>query len=468
MDFISRKFLIVASVFILFLSGCNSTPPTSTRDTKTVSAKRIALNEAFEARGFYLSSLNNINYLNAKQCGDYQLQSHRGSIRHPENSVNAVIDAIDNGFDVVEIDVRVTFDGVWVVHHDKQTGRETGTIDNKRRKIERIRYEKEWGYLRARDQNSGQLLNVLPPDFRTLAKAFASIAGLSKKLNIEIKSDASTKELEMLDYLAFKIIGQGRYFYSSLSLRNLERMRDINSQVFLSFIQSPAEQSMRVLKAKLEKGASSDNIYQDNQERIEDIAGFAFRRYKEKRYDSSSGISKLKKALKRNFGLAIDIRQYVGQASRIKSLVSSYGIPVATYTINDHAYHANSLFKIASNSRPDSVIIDDTLYGFCSQYGLPAMQTYIGSTDHTKRIALLPIDLDLERLDEVDTYFDNGLYPALGGQLKTINNDVTSPAFIPVMLELKAGPKERESEVDLKTDRAVEVDLRNSNDAPFL
>ena len=198
------------------------------------------------------------------------------------------------------------------------------------------------------------------------------------------------------------------------------------------------------------------------------IAGFAFRRYKEKRYDSSSGISKLKKALKRNFGLAIDIRQYVGQASRIKSLVSSYGIPVATYTINDHAYHANSLFKIASNSRPDSVIIDDTLYGFCSQYGLPAMQTYIGSTDHTKRIALLPIDLDLERLDEVDTYFDNGLYPALGGQLKTINNDVTSPAFIPVMLELKAGPKERESEVDLKTDRAVEVDLRNSNDAPFL
>ena len=97
MDFISRKFLIVASVFILFLSGCNSTPPTSTRDTKTVSAKRIALNEAFEARGFYLSSLNNINYLNAKQCGDYQLQSHRGSIRHPENSVNAVIDAIDNG-----------------------------------------------------------------------------------------------------------------------------------------------------------------------------------------------------------------------------------------------------------------------------------------------------------------------------------------------------------------------------------
>jgi len=468
MDFISRKFIFVVNVFIIFLSGCNSTPPALSHDTKTVSSERIAFNEVFEARGFYLSSANNINYLNVKQCGNYQLQSHRGSVRYPENSINAVVDALDNGFDVVEIDVQVTRDGVWVVHHDKRTGRETGTVDNVQRKIERIRYSKEWGYLRTRDRNSGQLSDTVPPDFRAMSKAFASNAGPGKKLNIEIKSDAPSGDLEMLDYLAFTTIGQGRYYYSSLSLRTLERMRNINSQVFLSFIQSPAEQSMKLLKAQIEKGASSDNLYQENQERIENIAGVAFRRYKEKRYDSHAGINTLRKALKRNFGMAIDIRQYIGQAGRIKPLVTGYQIPVATYTINDHVYHANALLKVEARSRPDSVIIDDTLYGFCTQYGLPDMRAYTGSTASTKRIAILPVDLDLERLDEVDTYFDNGLYPALGGLLKNIDKNVTSPAFIPVMLNLEAGPKEREREVNLKTDRAIEVELRDSNDAPFL
>ncbi|PCK31304.1 glycerophosphodiester phosphodiesterase [Pseudoalteromonas piscicida] len=456
----SHHSIFFITFFILLLAGCNSSPDTTHSNVKPVDPEVFALNQAFEARGFYRTSLGNINFLHQKQCGNYQLQSHRGSIRYPENSLNAVIDALDNGFDVVEVDVQVTSDGVWVVHHDKRTGRETGTVDNKRRRIERINYKKEWGYLRTRDQQSGQLLDVVPPNFRQLANIFAQSAGNGQLLNIEIKSDATKSELEMLDFLAFKTIGQGRYFYSSLTLRNLERMRDINAQVFLSFIQSPAKRSMEVLKAKLEKGVASDNLYQDNQETIENIAGFGLRRYRERRYDSHQGIKKLTKALRRNFGLAIDIRQYAEQSSRTKTLVKSYQLPVATYTINGQHFHSKLLKKIGVSSRPDSVIIDDTIYGFCTQYGVPAQLDYSGSTVFTRRLATLPADLDLERLSEVDTYFNNGLYPALGGILKSINGSATSHNYTPVMLTPKAGPKERESKVNLETNQAIEVELR--------
>ena len=236
---------------LILISSCSSTSKQSSRskstnDNSAIQQQTSSLSKALAARGFYKSRLGNINYINAPQCANYQVQSHRGAVRHPENSVNALIDALDNNFDVVEIDVRITRDDVWVVHHDAQTGRETGTVDNKRRKIESLRYEKEWGYLRIRDQNTGRLLSTLPPSFRQIASAFSRNAKSKQLLNIEIKTKASIRDLEMLDYLAFKLIGQGRYFYSSLTLKNLSRMRDINSNVFLSFIQSPANRSLAV------------------------------------------------------------------------------------------------------------------------------------------------------------------------------------------------------------------------------
>lgn len=184
-------------------------------------------------RGFYLTPRGNLRYRESRQCGGYELQSHRGAERYPENSIEAVVDALDNGFDVVEVDVRVTSDDVWVVHHDAYTGRATGTVDNRRRRIEYLHYAREWGYLREREMATGELSDVVPPSFRQLAQVFAHSARSGQRLNIEIKSKATRAELELLDYLAYQIIGEGRYFYSSLDLKNLQRMRDINPDVWL-------------------------------------------------------------------------------------------------------------------------------------------------------------------------------------------------------------------------------------------
>ena len=157
-------YINILSVCVLasILTGCNSTEnkPSTNRLSIEQQQAANARASALAARGFYQTQLGNINYLSARQCSDFNLQSHRGSVRYPENSLNAVIDAIDNNFDVIEIDVRITRDNVWVVHHDARTGRETGTVDNKQRKVESINYAKEWGYLRHRNQETLSLIHI--------------------------------------------------------------------------------------------------------------------------------------------------------------------------------------------------------------------------------------------------------------------------------------------------------------------
>lgn len=51
----------------------------------------------------------------------YQLIAHRGGVvdpKRPENSLEALEEAIRQGYQQVEIDVRKTRDGVLVTHHD--------------------------------------------------------------------------------------------------------------------------------------------------------------------------------------------------------------------------------------------------------------------------------------------------------------------------------------------------------------
>ncbi|QSX34251.1 glycerophosphodiester phosphodiesterase [Shewanella avicenniae] len=465
-SFINASLVLIIAGFLT--SGCQSTQKPT--EALKVDSEMTALQQAFAARGFQRSPLGNINYLSSHQCGAMTLQAHRGSVRYNENSTNAVIDALDNQFPIVEIDVRLTGDDVWVVHHDAYTGRADGTVDNKRRKIASINFKKEWGYLRERDLNSGELVGTVPPTFVELAKVFRASAHRGQQLNIEIKGSAGNNAIEMLDYLAFKTLGAGNYFYSSLSLSSLERVRKINDEVQLFFIQSPALASLKKVSADLKRGAANDPIYERNKEELADYEGFGSRHYREKRYDNRRGLEQLKRSLKRNFGLVMDIRQYAPTATQIKRLVGSQNMPVATYTVNSHAYHADLLAKLTANARPDFAIIDDTQYGFCSRYALPPMRAYSGTTPLTKQIAVLPQDLDLSRINELNTYFAQHLYPAIDGSLKSFGQPEKGPVdvpgqtqYVPVFLDTKAGAREHGTEVDLTPAEAIQIELRGKS-----
>ncbi|RJF35826.1 glycerophosphodiester phosphodiesterase [Pseudoalteromonas gelatinilytica] len=466
MQTLSQKPWLLACIFLccIGLTACKSTPESSAENTLTVAEKNAikAKQDALRARGFYESQLGNINYLLTRQCSNFNLQSHRGSIRYAENSLNAVIDAIDNNFDVVEIDVRITRDDVWVVHHDARTGRETGTVDNQRRKIESMSYKKEWGYLRHRNQDTGLLTDDMPPSFRELAATFARYRKPHQKLNIEIKSNASVNDLKMLDYLAYEFVGGGNYFFSSLEMRNLTRMRDINPDIYLAFIQSPAKASMNKLASDLKRGAGSDPIYERNKEELESLQALGNRHHREKRYDSPVKLDKLAKQLKRNFGYVLDIRHYTQSAARLKPVAKARGIMIATYSINGHDYHERSLLAQSLSLRPDSVIMDDTVYGFCSVFELPKMQPFFSDEADAKLIASMPADLDLERLDELYAYKGNQLYPAVGGTLKSTQAQTYIPKVTstPSAPNLEIGTRQADEDFSLETDPAVELELR--------
>ena len=64
---------------------------------------------------------------------------------------------------------------------------------------------------------------------------------------------------------------ENNYFFSSLELRNLTRLRDINPDIYMMFIQSPSKISMNKLAADLKRGAGSDPIYERNKEQLESI-----------------------------------------------------------------------------------------------------------------------------------------------------------------------------------------------------
>ena len=57
-----------------------------------------------------------------KKDNNLELIAHRGGVvnsKSPENSLKALNEAINRGYYMVEVDVRLTKDGVLITHHDK-------------------------------------------------------------------------------------------------------------------------------------------------------------------------------------------------------------------------------------------------------------------------------------------------------------------------------------------------------------
>jgi len=135
---------------------------------------------------------------------------------------------------------------------------------------------------------------------------------------------------------------------------------------------------------------------------------------------------------------------------------------IATYSINGHDYHERSLLAQSRSLRPDSVIMDDTVYGFCSVFELPKVQPYFSDEADAKLIASMPADLDLERLDELYAYKGNQLYPAVGGTLKSTQEKTYIPKVTstPSAPNLEIGSRQADEDFSLETDPAVELELR--------
>ncbi|PZX53945.1 glycerophosphoryl diester phosphodiesterase [Algoriphagus ratkowskyi] len=77
---------------------------------------------------FYLSSFAQVDQIREKLLNSNELlvAAHRAAHQHyPENSLEAIQEAIDLGVDIIEIDVRVTTDGKVYLMHDQTIDRTT-------------------------------------------------------------------------------------------------------------------------------------------------------------------------------------------------------------------------------------------------------------------------------------------------------------------------------------------------------
>ncbi len=94
---------------------------------------------AIVLNGFYIYlSINNKIEINAYYSNYAQVTAHRGDSGHaPENTMSAISMAVENQADIIEIDVRQTKDGVFVLMHDENLKRTTGV----NRKVGDVNYE---------------------------------------------------------------------------------------------------------------------------------------------------------------------------------------------------------------------------------------------------------------------------------------------------------------------------------------
>ena len=129
-----------------------------------------------------------VRLVNAVHLNDATaITAHRGSsIAAPENTMAAILKAIDEGADFVEIDVQETKDGTVVLAHDKDLNRVFGI----NRRIWEVTYDE------LKDLDSGGWFSPKFSDQRiaTLSQVIEAVKGHAK-LNIELKFNGHDQKL---------------------------------------------------------------------------------------------------------------------------------------------------------------------------------------------------------------------------------------------------------------------------------
>lgn len=149
------------------------------------------------------------------------LIAHRGfSCQAPENTSAAIEKAAEFGFDSVEIDLRQTTDGVWVVSHDD----DISDMTDKRGKISSYTY---YDLITATVDNGANHTEYADLKLLTLDEALSLCLRYNLKPMLEIKaytSDGLTALLEIIEKKGFtqscSIISFDRNALDEIRLRN--------------------------------------------------------------------------------------------------------------------------------------------------------------------------------------------------------------------------------------------------------
>ncbi len=187
--------------------------------------------------GFYVLKRYNVISINADYMSKVKITAHRGdSVHAPENSLEAFEKAIENGADVIELDVRETKDGEIVVMHDENVKRVCG-VD---KKIGKMTYE-EIQELNLATKYKGK--NKDEYDFvrvPTLREAI-ELVGDRAEMNIELKPAKTDKGMERK---VADIVKEYDYYHNcvvaSLTYKSIKKIKRYDPEIKTIYVMSVA------------------------------------------------------------------------------------------------------------------------------------------------------------------------------------------------------------------------------------
>lgn len=170
------------------------------------------------------------------RCGSLEIQAHRGDSSHPENSVSAVVAALNGTHDAAEIDLQMLGDGKWVLHHDVVTGRviRTGSA----RPVSMLS-SVQWRQANLLDRK-GNATTEPPPFWEDLVKAAAPLLReKGKRLNVEIKGKYECAAILQAASKIAVSVPTKNWMISSVDLDALRCVRRTYPDVYLGLVVAP-------------------------------------------------------------------------------------------------------------------------------------------------------------------------------------------------------------------------------------
>jgi glycerophosphoryl diester phosphodiesterase len=180
-----------------------------------------------------------------------KIVAHRGaSLRHPENTLEAFEAAIAAGADVVELDVRLTADGVPVVMHDLDASRTTDGSG--------LVHELPLEALKRFDASRGLGPRTEVP---TVSEALEVLGG-RVVVNLELKNlpgeasfDSPREAVAEAAVGLVKAFGIGeQVLLSSFNWLTIERVRDLDPEIMTGFLSTAAMDPAEALRYARSKG----------------------------------------------------------------------------------------------------------------------------------------------------------------------------------------------------------------------
>ncbi len=142
--------------------------------------------------GFYVLKRYNVITINAQYLDKVTITAHRGDSKGaPENTLSAFELAIENGADVIELDVRQTKDGEIVVMHDENIRRVCG-VD---KKVGKLTFEELRKYSPGKKFKGKDKEKYKDEKIPTLRETL-DLVGDRAELNIELKPARTDKKFE--------------------------------------------------------------------------------------------------------------------------------------------------------------------------------------------------------------------------------------------------------------------------------